>query len=124
VATTVPCEQDGANPHPLVRSTQLEADPNDLATAAGGLPAGAPAAVHYGGGAGDARGSGGAAWYEEHDGAVGSGGGRLETRNRGAAGARPWRTSMAVDHARPQVLPARLRLAGEIGGGRGRPRGG
>jgi len=71
VATTVPREQDGANPHPMVRPTQPEADPNDLATAAGGLPAGAPAAVPCGGGAGDARGSGGAAWYGEHDGAVG-----------------------------------------------------
>jgi hypothetical protein len=86
VATMGPCEHEEADPHPLVCSTQPEADHNDPVTTAGGLPGGAPVAVHCGGGAGEARGSGGAAWYEERDGAVGSGGGRPEAMERW----RPW----------------------------------
>jgi hypothetical protein len=72
---------------------RLAAVRGGVATGADGSPAGAPAAAHCRGEDDEARSSRGAAWYGEHDGVAGSGGGRLETRNRGAAGARPWRTS-------------------------------
>jgi hypothetical protein len=68
---------------------RLAAVRGGVATGADGSPAGAPAAAHCRGEDGEARSSIEAAWYGEHDGASGSGGGRPETRNHGAAGARP-----------------------------------
>jgi alkylation response protein AidB-like acyl-CoA dehydrogenase len=58
-------------------------------------PAGAPAAVHCGGENGEARSSGGAAWYGERNGVVGSGGGRPEVERRRRRLGALW-TAMAV----------------------------
>jgi hypothetical protein len=69
------------------------------ATATGGLPAGAPAAVNCGGESGEAMSSGGAAWYRERDGVVGLGGGRLEAMERRwpwSLAGRPWRQRALV----------------------------
>jgi hypothetical protein len=68
-ATTGPCKQGRQ-----ACSTQSEADHNVLATVASGLSAGDLMAANYGGGAGEARSSGGAAWYDKRAGVVGLGG--------------------------------------------------
>jgi hypothetical protein len=81
---------------PLAQPKELR---GGAATAAGGLPAGAPAAVHCGGEAGEERSSGGATWYGERDGVVGSGGGRteaMEQRWPWSLAGRPWRRRAPV----------------------------
>jgi hypothetical protein len=61
-----------AIPHPWVAEERWEVVGSGLATCAGGSLAIAPTAANSGGGAGEVRSPGGAAWCKKHDGTVSS----------------------------------------------------